>query len=58
MDFKQDVKAEQALMAPSQLIDIAEASEIIFEKDREAEVIEGEKGDNLWVIAQRYDLIV
>ncbi|WP_366921981.1 M23 family metallopeptidase [Metallumcola ferriviriculae] len=55
-DFKQKVEIEEALVRPAEIWQWDRIKELIYEKEREARIVEVDKGDNLWLIARRYDM--
>ncbi len=57
-DFAQNVNIEKTMVQPNEFIDIDQAKEIVYAKEKEATIIEVKSGDNLWVIAKRHDMAV
>lgn len=58
IEFKQDVEIKKTLVKPAEFVDVEAAKEIVYAKEQEATVIEVNEGDNLWLIARRYDMTV
>ncbi len=58
IDFKQEVRIEKTLVQPAEFWQFDRVKALIYEKEREARIVEVEKGDNLWLIARRYNMTV